>query len=109
MTYKVSSTQATKSKGALIDRGANGGIAEDYVRIIARTGRSVDIQVIDNYRINEIPIVTAGGVINTQKGPAIVIMNQYAYFRKGKSIHSCAQLKGCKQVVHAISIKIGGK
>ena len=61
MTYKVPSTQATKNKSALIDRGANCGIAGDDVRIIARTGRSVDIQGIDNHRINEISIVNVGG------------------------------------------------
>ena len=64
MTYKVSSTQATKSKGALIDRRANGGIAGDEVRIIVKTGRSVDIQGIDKHRINENPIVTVGGIMN---------------------------------------------
>ena len=87
MAYKVSSTQATKSKCALIDRGANGGIAGDDVRIIAKTGRSVDIQRIDNQRINEIPIVTAGGVITIQKEPAIAIINQCVYTEKG-IIHS---------------------
>ena len=75
VTYKVSSTQATQPKGALIDRGANGGIAGDDVRIISKTGRSVHIQGIDNHRINQIPIVTAGGVITTQKGPVIAIMH----------------------------------
>ena len=79
------------------------------VRIIAKTGRSMDIQGIDNHRINEILIVTAGGVITTQKGPVIVIINQYAYIGKKKSIHSCALLKAHKQVVHDKSIKVGGK
>ena len=69
----------------------------------------VDIQGIDNHRINEIPIVTAGGIINTQKGPVIAIMHQYAYTGKGKSIHSCAQLEAHKQTVHDKSVKVGGK
>jgi hypothetical protein len=99
----------TAGKGALVDRGANGGIAGDDVRVIAKTGRSVDIQGIDNHRINEIPIVTAGGVINTQKGPIIAIMHQYAYTSKGKSIHSCAQMEAYKQTVHDKSTKVGGK
>ena len=107
--YSVSSSKALHSKGALIDRGANGGIAGDDVRIISKTGKSVDIQGIDNHRINEIPIVTAGGVITTQKGPAIAIMHQYAYTGKGKSIHSCAQLEAHKQTVHDKSLKVGGK
>ena len=84
MTYKVSSTQATKSKGALINRGANGGIARDNIRINAKTGRSVDIQGIDNHRINEITIFTASGVITTQKRLVIAIVNQYPYTGKGK-------------------------
>ena len=109
VVYKVSASQTSHSKGALIDRGANGGIAGDDVRVIAKTGRCVDIQGIDNHRINEIPIVTAGGVITTQKGPAIAIMHQYAYTGKGKSIHSCAQLEAHKQTVHDKSIKVGGK
>ena len=54
VTYNISSTRATQSKCALIDRGANGGIAGDNVRIISKTGRSVDIQGIDNHKINEI-------------------------------------------------------
>ena len=109
MTYKVSFTQATKYKGTLIDRRANDGIAGDDVRIIAKTGRSVDIQGINNHRINEISIVTAGGVIKTEKKSVIAIMNQYAYTGKGKSIHSCEQLEAHKQMVHDKSIKVGGK
>ena len=109
VTYNISSTRATQSKGALIDRGANGGIAGDNVRIISKTGRSVDIQGIDNHRINQIPIITAGGVITIQKGPVIAIMHQYTYTGKGKSIHSCVQLETHKQVVHNKSVKVGRK
>ena len=78
-------------------------------RIIAKTGRQVDIQGIDNHCINDIPIVTAGGVINTQKGEVIAIMHQYAYVGKGKTIHSSGQLEAHKQGVHDKSIKVGGK
>ena len=59
--------------------------------------------------MTEIPIVTAGGVINTQRGPVIAIMHQYAYTGKGKSIHSCVQLEAHKQAVHDKSMKVGGK
>ena len=104
----ISSCHASGHKGSLVDRGANGGIAGVDIRIIAKTGRSVDIQGIDSHRINEIPIVTAGGVINTQKGPVIAIMHQYAYTGKGKSIHSCAQLEAHKQTVDDKSSKVGG-
>ena len=107
--YSISSCHAVGRKGSLIDQGANGGIAGEDVRIIGKTDRSVDIQGIDNHWMTEIPIVTAGGVINTQKGPVIAILNQYAYTGKGKSIHSSAQLESHKQQVHDKSSKVGGK
>ena len=39
MTYKVSSTQSTQSKGVKFDRRANGEFAGDDVRIIDKTDR----------------------------------------------------------------------
>jgi len=66
ITYSIAAF-STIRKGALVDHGANGGIAGEDVHIIAKTGRQVEIQGIDNHRINDVPIVTAGGVINTQK------------------------------------------
>ena len=63
--YAVSAHRASKT-GALVDRGANGGIAGEDVCIISRTGRQVDVQGIDNHQIVDIPIVTAGAVIPTQ-------------------------------------------
>ena len=108
ITYSILACCAG-NKSSLVDRGANGGIAGDNIQVISKTGQTVDIQGIDNHRINEIPIVTAGGVITTQKGPVIAIMHQYAYTGKGKSIHSCAQLESHKQTVHDKSMKVGGK
>ena len=63
--YAISSCHAAGNKSSLVDHGANGGIAGDNVCIIDKTSKTVDIQGIDNHRINTIPIVTAGGVINT--------------------------------------------
>ena len=107
--YQVLAYDASVRKGALVDRGANCGIAGEEVRVIAKTGRQVDVQGIDNHQIVNIPIVTAGAVVNTQKGPVIAIMHQYAYTGKGKTIHSSAQMEAYKQVVHDKSLKVGGK
>ena len=107
--YTISTSQAHPARGALIDRGANGGIAGDDVRVIATSNRHVDIQGIDNHRMNDVPIVTAGAVVNTQKGEVIAIMNQFAYTGKGKTILSSAQLEAFKQTVHDKSSKVGGK
>jgi hypothetical protein len=95
--------------GALVDRGTNGGIAGDDVRVINRTGQQVDVQGIDNHQIVDIPIVTAGAVLKTQRGEVIIVMHQYAYTGKGKTIHSSGQLEWYRQEVDDKSIKICGK
>ena len=78
VTYTVKESQQQKC-GALIDRGANGGIAGSDTRILnTHPTRKVDIQGIDNHQLPDIPIVTAGGVVNTQRGEVILVMNQYA-------------------------------
>ena len=106
-SYSVSAHKSSM-RGSLVDRGANGGVAGDDVRIINKTNRFVDVRGIDNHQIVDIPIVTAGGVVNTQRGPVIAIMHQYAYTGKGKTIHSCGQLEWYKNDVNDRSIKVQG-
>jgi hypothetical protein len=96
------------ASGSLIDRGANGGIPGDDVRIIERTLRTVDVHGIDNHEVTGIPIVTAGSVIMTQHGPLIGIFPQYAYLGSGKTIHSAAQLEHYQNDVNDRSIKVNG-
>ena len=77
--YLVSKWSVTNSRnGTLIDRGANGGLAGNNVRVLHQTGRKVDVQGIDNHQVTNIPIVTVAGVVNTQRGEVILIMHQYA-------------------------------
>jgi hypothetical protein len=108
-TVYVASDHRTVRRGTLIDRGANGGIAGDDVRIIHESGRQVDVQGIDNHQIVDIPIVTAGAVVNTQRGEVIIIMHQYAWTKKGKTIHSSGQMEWYKHDVDDKSRRVGGK
>jgi len=80
--YSVSAHKSRKV-GSLVDRGADGGIAGDDVRIIEKSDRTVDVRGIDNHQITNIPIVTARGVIKMQQGPTITILHQYAYTGQG--------------------------
>ena len=80
-------------RSTLVDRGANGGICGNDVRIINKTGWMVDAQGIDNHQVVDVPIVTGGAVAYTQRGPVILILNQYAYIGNGKTIHSCGQME----------------
>ena len=93
-TYHVSNHRSSiDDTTSLIDRGANGGLAGGNMRIIAVTDRRVDISGIDNHQLTGLRIVTAGGVIPTQRGEVIGIFHQYASVPQGRSIHSCVQLE----------------
>ena len=89
-TYRVSQQKFIKQKGSLIDCGANGSLAGSDVRVISQVGdnHKVNVKGIDNHQLTDMPIVTAVGVITTQKGPVIAIMNQYTHINCGHTIHS---------------------
>ena len=105
-----SSNQVTHSrKGALVDRGANGGIGGADVRVIERTDRLVDVTGVGNHQVNDLNIVTCGAVLDTHKGKVIGIFHQYAYMPESQTIHSSGQLEHFMNMVYNKSQKIGGK
>ena len=106
-TYIVSNHHSA-SQHSLVDRGSNGGVAGSDVRVISKTHRKVDIQGINNHRLNDIEIGTVGAYVNTQKGPIIAIFHQYALFCKGTTIHSPGQFEYYKNDVNDKSIHVGG-
>jgi len=55
--------------------------------------------------MTNIPIVTAGGVVKTQHGPAIAILHQYTYTGQVR-IHSSGQLERYKNDVNDKSVKV---
>ena len=77
-----------KRRGALVDRGANGGIAGDDTRVIHKHLRKVDVTGIDNHEMTDLQIVDTASWAMSNKGPVILIFNQYAYHGLGRSIHS---------------------
>jgi hypothetical protein len=101
--YQVSNHKKTMLPLALIDRGANGGVAGSDTQLIDKSLHSVHIQGINNHMIKDV-----GAVINTQRGEVIAIMHQYVYTGKGGTIHSSSQLEWCGNDVHDCSIKIDG-
>ena len=101
----ISSTTA-----ALVDRGANDGLAGSDVRVICKSNppRMVDVSGIDSHEVRDLPIVSVGGVVQSQRGLVIAIMHQYALLGEGKTIHSCGQLEWYKNDVNNKSLKVGG-
>jgi hypothetical protein len=109
--YNIANHEKKETKiASLIDRGANGGLAGEDVRIIERSDRTADVSGINDHTIRGLPIVTAAGVVSTHIGPVCLIMHQYAYHGKGKTIHSSVQIEHHGNEVNDKSLKVkGGK
>lgn len=108
--YRLKHKPSLAGKGSLVDRGANGGVAGEDVRVIQRTDRKVNVTGIQEHQISDLDIVTAGGVTRTQRGDVILILHQYAYMARGKTIHSSVQLEDFKNEVNEKSVRlVGGK
>ena len=63
---------------------------------------------IDNHKVKDLQIVTAGGLVPSNRGPVIVILHQYAHLGKGNSIHSSTQLESYKNIVHDKPLSLNG-
>ena len=100
------------NNASLVDRGANGGIAGNDVRLIPSLSthptKTVNVMGIDNHQITSIPLASVGGISTSQHGPVILIFHQYAHYGKGKSIHSPIQMEFFHNQVNDRSIKTGG-
>jgi hypothetical protein len=101
----------TNNHCALIDRGANGGIAGNDCRVIEvndQPHQYVNIEGIDGHIMERCRLVTAGAVTHFNRGP-VIIMHQYAHSGKGHSIHSSPQLEWNGVNVDDKSARVGGK
>ena len=70
----------------------------------------VDITGISGSPIEQLPLVQCAAFVNTlDEGQVILIMSQYAYSPKGKTIHSKSQLESFGCSVHDSALRAGGK
>ena len=94
--------------GSLVDRGANGGLAGSDVRILSKSSRKCTDTGIDEHQINGLDIVQCAALVKTNHGYVNLIMNEYAYYGKGHTIHSSGQIEWNKNQVDDRSVKVGG-
>jgi hypothetical protein len=107
--YTLSNHDSTPSSSSLMDGGANGGMTGSDVRIISTSNfHKANVSGIGNSTILNLPLVTAAGLIQTHRGPVIVIMHQYANYGKGHTIHSATQLRSFGVLVHEAPRRHGG-
>ena len=94
--------------GSLVDRRANGGLAGCDVRILSKSSRKCTVTGIDQHQINGLDIVLCAALVKTNHGYVNLIMNEYAYYGKGHTIHSSGQIEWNKNQVDDRSVKVGG-
>ena len=110
--YKVNKNFANGQEWrALVDRGANGGIAGSDTRVIAPSpsDRMIDLSGVDDHTVRNLRIVSAGAHVHTDKGPVILIFHQYALMQDGKTIHSPIQWEHYKATVNDKSPHVTGQ
>ena len=100
--------QAKKAQhGSLVDRGATGGLAGSDVRVLSKSSRKCTVTSIDQHQNNGLDIVQCAALVNTNHGYVNLIMNEYAYYGKGHTIHSSGQIECPKNTVDDKSVKVG--
>ena len=68
-------------------------MAGEDVMIIERGERYATVNGIDGPTVQDLPICTVAAQVKSNKGPIILIMHQYAFLGKGKTIHSSGLLE----------------
>ena len=100
-------SQAKRS--SLEDRGANGGLAGSDVRILSRFSRKCTVTGIDSHELQGLDVVQCAALVETNHGTVNLIMNEYACYGKGHTIHSSGQIEWFKNSVYDRSVQVGGK
>ena len=107
-TYHIA--QASQAKhGSLVDRGAYGGLAGSDVRILSRSSRKCTVTGIDSHELQGLDVVQCAVLLQTKHGIVHLIMNEYACYGKGHTIHSSGQIEWFKNSVDDRSVQVGGE
>ena len=93
----------------MVDRGANGGHAGSDVRILSRSSRKYTVIGIDSYELQGLDVVQCATLVETNHGIVSLIMNEYACYGKGHTIHSSGQIEWFKKSVDDRSVLVGSK
>ena len=105
--YEVTMAQQDMNeRGALVDRGANGGICGEDARPIHQHKRRVDVTGVARHKLSGPPLCNCAAVMPTNRGNVIGIFQNCAYYGKDRSIHSSAQIEHYGNKVDDRSMKV---
>ena len=108
ITYHVAQAKQAKH-GALVDRGANGVLAGSDVRILSTSPRKCIVTGIDNHEIPGLDLLQCAALVQTNYGTVNLIINEYAYYGRGHSIHSSGEIEWYTNTVDDKSVLVGGQ
>ena len=97
-------------RGVLVDRGANGGLIGTDARVFrSYPHHEVDVTGIARNGLNGLRMVDAAAKAMSNCGSVIILMMQYAYYGKDRTIHSAGQIEHYGNKVDDKSMKVGGQ
>ena len=96
-------------RGALADRGANGGALGNDAKVIFKRNETADVAGVDNHELNALPMVDATAKTIADKGPVILALRNCAYHGLNRTPHSAGQIEWHQNKVCDTSMKVGGR
>ena len=108
ITYYVAQTNQVKH-GSFVDRGTNAGLAGSVVRVLSISPTKCTVTGIDNHEIPGLDLVQCAVLVQTNHDMVNLILNEYAYYGRGHSIHSSEQIEWYTNTVDDKSVQVGGQ
>ena len=79
------------------------------MRALSRSSRKCTVPGIDSHKLQGLDVVQCAALVETNHGIVTLIMNEYAYYGKGYTIHFSGQIEWFKNSVDDRSVLVGGK
>ena len=79
------------------------------MRILSRSSRKCSVTGIDSHELQGLEVVQCAALVETKHGIVNLIMNEYACYGKGHTIHSSGQIEWFKNSADDRSVKVSGK
>ena len=84
-------------------------MAGSDVRVLSTSSRRCTVTGIDNHEIPGLDLVQCAALVQTNHGIVNLIMNEYAYYGRGHSIHSSGQIEWYTNIMDDKSVQVGGQ
>ena len=77
--------------------------------MLTTSSRKCTVTGVDNHEIPGFDLVQCGALVQTNHGMVYLIMNEYAYYGRGHSIHSSGQIEWYTNIVDEKSVQVDGQ